>query len=130
METMIEFMKAVDTILQRKDFILIYPEQSMWFNYKKPKPLKDGSFKFAVKSNVPVVPIFIAMQDSDVLDEDGMPVQEYIINVEKPIYPDMKLSEKERIVQLRDSNFEVWKKIYEEFYGIPLKYITERQIIM
>ena len=127
---MVEFIKSVDILLKKGEFILMYPEQSMWFNYKKPKPLKDGSFKFAVKSNVPVVPIFIAMQDSDVLDEDGMPVQEYIINVEKPIYPDMKLSEKERIVQLRDSNFEVWKKIYEEFYGIPLKYITERQIIM
>ena len=38
--TMVEFMKAVDTILQRGDYILIYPEQSMWWNYKKPKPLK------------------------------------------------------------------------------------------
>ena len=35
-QTMKEFMKAVDTILQRGDFILIYPEQSLWWNYRKP----------------------------------------------------------------------------------------------
>ena len=57
--TMIEFMKAVDEILRRGDFILIYPEQSLWWNYKKPKPLKPGAFKLATKNNVPIVPIFI-----------------------------------------------------------------------
>ena len=108
----------------------MYPEQSMWLNYKKPKPLRDGSFKFAVKNNVPIVPIFIAIQDSNVLGEDGIPVQEYIINVENPIYADMNMNEKERIVQMRESNFAVWKKIYEEFYGIPLEYTTEKIEIM
>ena len=28
--TMIEFLKAVDTLLKKGEFILIYPEQSMW----------------------------------------------------------------------------------------------------
>lgn len=57
--TMVNFMKAVDVILKKGDFILIYPEQSMWWNYRKPKPLKDGAFKMATRSNVPVIPIFI-----------------------------------------------------------------------
>ena len=78
--TMVNFMKAVDTILQRGDFILIYPEQSLWWNYKKPKPLKDGAYKMATRNNVPVIPIFITMQDSDIIGEDGFPVQEYIVN--------------------------------------------------
>ena len=71
--TMIEFLKAVDTLLKKGEFILIYPEQSMWWNYKKPKPLKDGAFKMAVKSNVPVVPIFITMKESDIIGEDRLP---------------------------------------------------------
>ncbi len=33
-KTMKAFIKAVDTILQRGDFILMYPEQSMWWNYR------------------------------------------------------------------------------------------------
>lgn len=123
-ETMVEFMKAVDTILQRNDFILIFPEQSMWWNYKKPKPLKKGAFKMAARNKVPVLPIFITMEDSEIIGEDGFPVQEYTINISKPIYPDEKLSEGENYIQMKDKNFEIWKKIYEDFYKIPLEYTT------
>ena len=126
-ETMVEFMRAVDTILQRKDFILIYPEQSMWWNYKKPKPLKSGAYRFAARNNVPVIPIFITMEDSDIIGDDGFWVQEYTINIEKPIYPDSKLSEKENCNIMKDKNFEVWKKVYENFYKIPLEYTTVQE---
>lgn len=125
-ETMMEFIKAVDEIFQRKDFILIYPEQSMWWNYRKPKPLKDGAFKLAAKNNVPIIPIFITMEDSDVMGEDGFPVQEYIIHIEKPIYPNKEKSVKENTIIMRDKNAEVWKKVYEDFYKVPLQYVTEK----
>ena len=123
--TMIKFMEAVEVILQKKDFILIYPEQSMWWNYRKPKPLKNGAFKLAARNNVPVIPIFITMQDSNITGKDGFPVQEYIVNIEEPIYPDNNLTERENTNIMRDKNFEVWKQIYEKFYKIPLKYNTE-----
>ena len=80
--TMVEFMKAVDVLLQKGDFILVYPEQSMWWNYRKPKPLKIGAFKIASRNKVPVIPIFITMNDSDIIGEDGFPVQEYTVNIE------------------------------------------------
>ncbi len=125
--TMIEFKKAVDTILQRGDFILIFPEQSMWWNYRKPKPLKNGAFKLAAKNNVPVVPIFITMEDSDIIGEDGFPVQQYIINIREPIYSDKKLTDRENTEIMKAKNFEVWKEVYEEFYKIPLEYTTEKE---
>ena len=118
--TMIEFMKAVDTILQRGDFILIYPEQSMWWNYRKPKPLKIGAYKMASKNNVPVIPIFITMEDSDIIGDDGEPVQEYTVNIAKPIYPNENLSIKENTEKMREENAKVWKEIYEDFYKMPL----------
>ena len=122
--TMIEFVKAVDVILKRGDFILIYPEQSMWWNYRKPKPLKNGAFNFAARSKVPVIPIFITMEDSDIIGEDGFPVQEYTVNIEKPIYPDENLTEKENTEAMKEKNYEVWKNIYEDFYKMPLEYDT------
>lgn len=122
--TMVEFMKAVDTILQRKDFILIYPEQSMWWNYKKPKPLKIGAFRFAARNNVPVIPIFITMEDSDVVGADGFNIQEYTVNIEEPIYPDENLSEKENATNMKNENYKIWKNIYENFYQVPLEYTT------
>ena len=127
--TMIEFLKAVDIILQRGDFILIYPEQSLWWNYKKPKPLKNGAFKLATRNGVPVIPIFITMEDSDIIGDDGFPVQQYIINIEKPIYPDENLSERENTIAMKEKNFQVWKNIYEEFYKIPLEYTCDQEKI-
>ena len=125
--TMIKFMQAADTILKRGDFILVYPEQSLWWNYEKPKPLKNGAYKIATRSNVPVVPIFITMTDSDIIGEDGFPVKEYYVHIEEPIYPDKDLSEKENVQIMKDKNFEVWKNVYEEFYGIPLEYTTVKK---
>ena len=130
-ETMKEFIKAVDVILKRGDFILVYPEQSMWWNYRKPKPIKNGAFKFAARSKVPVIPVFITMEDSEFVGEDGFPIQEYTVNIGKPIYPDANNSEKENTIMMRDKNYETWKEIYEDFYGIPLEYdiIEDKEII-
>lgn len=122
--TMVKFMEAVDKILQRGDFILIYPEQSLWWNYRKPKPLKSGAYKLATRSNVPVIPIFITMEDSPIIGEDGFPIQEYTINIEKPIYPNSKLSQRENVEMMKAKNFEICKKIYEDFYEKPLEYTT------
>lgn len=125
--TMHKFMKAVDTILAKGDFILIYPEQSLWWNYEKPKPLKDGAYRFAARNNTPILPIFITFEDSDIIGEDGFPVKEYTINILEPIYPIEGLNEKENTKMMREKNSEVWKKTYEEFYGKPLIYTTKKE---
>lgn len=52
---------------------------------------------------------------------------EYYINIEKPIYPDENLSDKDNIVAMREKNSAVWKQIYEDFYKIPLEYTTIKQ---
>lgn len=124
-KTMYKFLKAVDAILQRGDFILIYAEQSLWWNYRKPKPLKNGAFKFAVKNQVPVIPLFITMEDSSRIGGDGFPIQEYTVFIEKPIYPEQNMTEREQVDAMRNRNYEVWKRIYESFYGVPLTYTTE-----
>ena len=86
------FTRAVDWYLQHDNFVVIYPEQAMWWNYRKPRPMQDGAFSLAVRNKVPVVPIFITMEDSDVLDGDGFFVQEYTIHILPAIYPDESLS--------------------------------------
>ena len=126
-KVMVEFLKAVDVILKRGDFILIYPEQSMWLNYKKPKLLQNGAFRLAVRNNCPILPIFICFEDSDIIGEDGNPIQAYTVNIGKPLYPKADLTNKENIEFLKKENYNFWKNIYEDFYKTPLKYITENQ---
>lgn len=123
-KTMYLFLQAVDEILKRGDFILIYPEQSLWWNYRKPKLLKNGAYKFAVKNGVPVLPIFITMEDGGTYGADGFPVQEYTVFVGKAIYPRTELPERARVTAMREENYAIWKEIYESFYGIPLEYET------
>lgn len=121
-DTMKYFLKSIDTLLSRGEKILVYPEQSMWWNYRKPRPLKNGAFKFAVSSNVPIIPFFITMTDSDIIGSDGFPIQEYTVNIMPAIYPDANLSKNENANMMKNKNYEIWKKIYEEFYNIPLTY--------
>ena len=122
MSTMKKFMKAVEVLLGRGETILIYPEQGMWWNYRKPKPMQDGAFSLAVRNNTPVVPIFITMEDSDILDPDGFFVQEYTVNILPAIYPDSSLSLAEAKERMKNQNYEAWVKTYEEFYKKPLVY--------
>ncbi len=124
METMKKFMSGVNQLLQQGHFVLVYPEQSMWWNYRKPKPLKKGAFTFAAKNNVPVLPCFITMKDSDIMGDDGFFVQEYTIHVSEPIYPDADLPYAQQVKKMMDENYRVWKEIYETEYQIPLFYTT------
>ena len=128
-DTMIEFMKAIDEILKNGDLILMYPEQSLWWNYKKPKPFKQGAFRIASRNKVPVIPIFITMEDSEYIGEDGFPIQEYIINIGIPIYPDSSLTEKENSKIMMETNFEYCKNVYEKFYNTTLQYTTEKKYL-
>ena len=60
-----ELMAALHILFERGEKVLIYPEQGMWHNYRKPRPLKMGAFRFAAREQVPVLPIFITLEDSD-----------------------------------------------------------------
>lgn len=121
-DTMKKFIKSMDIVLQNGDFMLVYPEQSMWWNYRKPKPMKKGAFTFAARNNVPVLPCFITMSDSDVVGEDGFCIQEYTIHVSAPIYPDQSKTRAANVEEMREKNYTVWKQIYEETYNEPLVY--------
>lgn len=121
------FMQAMDVLLRRGEKVLVYAEQGMWWNYRKPRPMTNGAFTFAVKSNVPVLPFFITMEDSDIIGNDGFPIQEYTVHILEPIYPDPTKSEKENVRSMNEKNYNMWKDVYEKTYGIPLEYLPEEK---
>ena len=117
LQTMKKFMKAVEQVLTEGNCLLIYPEQSMWWNYRKPKPLKPGAFDMAVKNHVPVVPCFITMQDSDKLGADGFPVQEYTPHLGEPIWPDETLSRRDAREKLKEQTEAFCQGVYRKVYS-------------
>ena len=123
--TMVNFMSAVNTLLQRGESILIYPEQGMWWNYRKPRPFKIGGFKMAYRAGVPVLPTFITMTDDTRLDGDGYPMQRFTFHILPAVYPDKSLGEKVGAEKMKDEAYALCKAKYEEVYGIPLTYNEE-----
>lgn len=126
-KTMEKFIAAVDRVLEKNQFVLVYPEQGMWWNYRKPRPLQKGAFTFAARNNKPVLPVFITMEDSDVLDDDGFYVQEYTVYFCEPIYPDPNKKRAQNACEMRDKNYEAWKAVYEQTYGEKLTYSCDEE---
>lgn len=126
-KTMEKFIAAVDRVLEKNQFVLVYPEQGMWWNYRKPRPLQKGAFTFAARNNKPVLPVFITMEDSDVLDDDGFYVQEYTVHFCEPIYPDSNKKRAQNACEMRDKNYEAWKSVYEQTYGEKLTYSCDEE---
>ena len=115
-----EFLNATDTLLKSGEKILIYPEQALWPNYRKPRPLKPGAFSIAARSDAPIVPIFITMEESPY---EG--VEAWTMNILKPIYPNKDLPLKDRKEDMLNRNYEAFKETYEDFYKTKLVYNTK-----
>ena len=121
-----KFLPAMEKFLREKHWILIYPEEQMWFNYKKPRPGKIGAYHLAVKFNVPIIPTFTAMYERpNEFDDDGFNKVDFKLYVMEPIYPDMSLPVKQRKLDLMQKDYELKVKAYEQAYGKKLDYKFE-----
>lgn len=118
-----KFFPAIEKFLNEKHWILIFPEEEMWFNYKKPRPLKDGAYHLAAKYNVPIIPTFIAMYEREgEYDQNGFNKVDFKLHIMKPLYPDTSKSIKKQKEELRNKDYEFKVKAYEEAYSKKLDY--------
>ena len=128
MKAMMNFNKAISYYLKHNNYVMFYPEQAMWWMYEKPRPLKNGAFHYAVKENVPVVPMFITFEGNGTFDEEGIENKNFIIHIGKPIYKKQNLSDKENIEYMKDQNYKSWVNTYEGFYGKKLKFNIKKKV--
>jgi len=124
------FMPSIEKLLNNGDMVLIYPEEQMWFNYRKPRPCKIGAYHIATKFNVPIIPMFTEMREiPGKYDEDGFNRVKFILHIMPAIYPDESKSFKEAKKELMQKDYEAKVKAYEEAYGIKLDYTFEENDI-
>ncbi len=116
------FIPTIEEMLENKSFILIYPEEEMWFNYKKPRPPKPGAYHYAARYNVPIVPCFIQIEDTDEYEDNGFKKSRYTMHIMPPIFPDKNKDFKENKTQMREKDYELKKLVYEKVYGKKLDY--------
>ncbi len=117
-----QFRTLMQENLDSGRFILIYPEQEMWFNYRKPRPGKRGAFLFAAEYGVPIVPTFVEMVDLPKEVAPGFNDVKMILHVLPPIYPDPSKSARENSFEMCRKDYEAKVQCYERCYGKPLTY--------
>ncbi len=115
------FRDAVSKILSDGGAVLIYPEQAMWWNYRKPRPHREGAGFYATKNNVPILPLFVTMEDQEGrFDEAGYPKQAYTVHIMPPIYPDENKSLRDNEENLVKENERLCREMYEKTYGVKM----------
>lgn len=114
-----------EKLVEKKEAILLYPEQEMWFNYRKPRPPKNGAFFYATKLNIPIISCFVEIVDKSEDDTDEFKKVKYILHVLDVLYPDQTKTSKENVEYLAEADYNLKKACYEKVYNKPLTYTFE-----
>lgn len=119
-----EFPKHLSNALAKNNWVLIYPEQEMWWNYRKPRKLQRGAYYFAAKQNVPVISLFIEISDLPKIEKKDSNFYEtkYIVHVLQPIFPDVSLNANENAHKMMEQDYQQKVAVYEKIYGKKLNY--------
>ncbi len=124
-----KFTGILSGILSKKRPVLIYPEQEMWFNYKKPRPPKRGVYYYASKLNAPIISCFVEMTELDQNDTKEFLKVKYTLHILGTLRPDLEKSAKENSYILCEKDYALKKAAYEKIYGKPLTYNFEKDDI-
>ncbi|MDO4556867.1 MAG: lysophospholipid acyltransferase family protein [Lachnospiraceae bacterium] len=119
------FDGLITEAFRRKQNILIYPEQEMWFNYRKPRPEKRGAFYYAARHNALVIPCFTEVRELPEMETEDFHKVQYVLHVLKPIYPDPEKTTRENSVAMKEQDYKQKVEAYEKAYGKKLDYTFE-----
>ena len=117
-----KFKPELFNLLKKDEFILIYPEQEMWNNYRKPRPCKRGAYQFASEANVPVISLFTELVDTGISDDKNFNKLKYVVHVLDIIKPDENLSVRQNSIEMSKKDYELKVKAYEKAYNKKLDY--------
>lgn len=120
------FPHIIKKRLDQKQAVLIYPEQEMWFNYRKPRPLKRGAYFFAASNQVPVISCFVEIRALPDKETDAFYKTEYTMHILDPIYPDPAKTVHQNSVRMMQTDYRQKVAAYEKAYGKTLSYEFEQ----
>lgn len=97
------FIKEIDKGLHNGKIIHFYPEAALWTYCERIRNFKNGAFDFAVRNNVPAVPMVITFRKPKGLRKIFKRKKDVTLTILEPIYPkNNDKSLKERITNLKD----------------------------
>ncbi len=121
------FNPSLKDVLAMDNKVLIYPEQEMWFNYRKPRPPKRGAYYYAATNFVPVISCFVEMQTLPKKEkQEEFYKTRFVMHILPTIFPDPDKSVRENSRMMMEKDYQQKKQAYEEAYGRPLTYEFEK----
>lgn len=117
------FIRQIEEITGNGDYVLIYPEQEMWYNYRKPRPLKSGAYRYAAMLGLPVISCFVEIRDGKTLM--GIWDTVYVVHILPVIWPDRGMNVREAAEKMMELDYMQKKAAYEAAYGKALDYDFE-----
>lgn len=112
------FPKKLAQVLSKPGWILIYPEEELWFNYRKPRPLKKGAYYYAAKFNQPIISTFTEIQATskrELFQRDFYKTKK-ILHILPTIYPNPGLKIRENMQRMAEIDYRQKKAAYEKYY--------------
>lgn len=116
------FPDALARVMAANQLVLMYSEQEMWFNYRKPRPVKRGAYYYAARLGVPIVSCFVEIQDTGKVDNAEFNQVRYVEHVLPLIYPDPRLDARANSEHMMAVDYQQKVAAYEQAYGRPLTY--------
>ena len=110
--------KAFHELIEKGNVIQVYAEKAMWLHYEKPRPMKRGAFSFAVKENVPVVPVYIIWEPAKGLRKLLGFKKSAVVKVLDPIYPQEGLASKENTIFMQQKAMQEYNEEYRRHFNI------------
>ena len=114
----------IKEVFQKKAWVLVYPEQEMWFNYCKPRPLQKGAYYYAAKLQVPIISCFVEIRprkSKEWFHRDFYKTNK-IVHILPTIYPDANKSIIQNAKDMREKDYLQKKQAFERAFNTKLDY--------
>ncbi len=112
----VHFTKALDKEIQNGRIIHFYPEQALWPYYEKLRNFKNGAFNFAIRNDVPVIPMVITFRNPRGVRKLFKKKKDVTLKILEPIkYINDEDNSKDSVEKLKEQVYETMKNnMYNE----------------
>ena len=96
------FIKAINSILEKGEAVHFYPEAALWTYCEKIRNFKEGAFDFAVRQHVPIIPMVFQFRTPQGIRKFFKRKKDVTLIILKPVMPEKgenKRDFKDRIQQ-------------------------------
>lgn len=111
------FEPVLRRLLARGQWVLIYPEQEMWWNFKRPRPCKRGAYYYASLCGCPVVSCFVEETNEPGMDRAPFHKVRHTLHILGVLRSDPSLSPRENSKVMAEEDWRLKREAYERIYG-------------